>query len=224
MDELKKVPLFADLSDEQLSQVKKCSTERFYRKGMIIFMEGQPGEGFHYLQSGKVKIAKISDDGREHIIHVLGPGDIFAGVVLFNQAPYPATAVALEDCRVGMIKNTDLERLALQNNALALHLIKAINQRLLYAQQKIADLALSDVATRTIEVLLRLGREKGRRSKDGSLEVELALSRQDLASLVGTTRETVTRTLSSLKKSKLIDFDGHKIVILSEDKLAELLS
>jgi CRP/FNR family cyclic AMP-dependent transcriptional regulator len=221
--QLNEIPIFSDLAEEQLRQIETCTTDRLYRKGMIIFMEGQPGEGFHYIQQGRVKIVKISDDGREHIIHLLDEGDIFAGVVLFNTAPYPATAVALEDCRIGVIKNSDLEQLALHNNALAMHLIKAINQRLLYAQQKIANLALHDVTARTAEVLLRLGKEKGRRNANGQIIIEMTLSRQDLASLVGTTRETVTRTLSSLKKSKVIDFDSGSMVILDEAALTEYL-
>lgn len=224
MEHLKQIPIFSSFSDEQLQQVGACTTERSYRKGMVVFMEGEPGEGFHYIQSGKVKIVKISEDGREHIIHVLGAGDIFAGVVLFNNAPYPATAIALEDCLIGMIKNTEFERLTLENPALAMHLIKAINQRLIYAQQKIANLALSDVAARTAEALLRLGRESGRRNRAGRLEIDVELSRQDLASLIGTTRETVTRTLSALKKSQIIEFDGQRIIILDEAKLSSYLS
>ena len=223
MKQLNEIPIFSDLAEEQLRQIETCTTDRLYRKGMIIFMEGQPGEGFHYIQQGRVKIVKISDDGREHMIHLLDEGDIVAGVVLLNTAPYPATAVALEDCRIGVIKNSDLEQLALHNNALAMHLIKAINQRLLYAQQKIANLALHDVTARTAEVLLRLGKEKGRRNANGQIIIEMTLSRQDLASLVGTTRETVTRTLSSLKKSKVIDFDSGSMVILDEAALTEYL-
>lgn len=215
--------MFAALSDEQLAQVHKHAIERIYRKGMVIFMEGDTGEGFHYIKSGKVKIVKISDDGREHIIHILGPGDIFAGVVLFNQQPYPATAVTLEDSLIGIIRNSDMEQLASSNNQLVMQLIKAINQRLLYAQHKITNLALHDVTARTAEVILRLGREQGQQQGD-KIAVALKLSRQELASLVGTTRETVTRTLSALKKDKMIDFNGHTIIILDEKALVALLS
>lgn len=219
---LKKLPVFTELSDEQLVSINTIITERSYRKGTVIFMEGEPGEGFHFVKSGKVKIIKMTDDGREHIIHILGPGDLFAEVLLFNNRPYPATAIAGEDARVGIIKNTDLERLVLTNNAIALQLIKALSQRLLYAQQKIKNLALNDVTARTAETLLRLGREHGRQTTKG-IEINLDLSRQDLASLVGTTRETVTRTLSVLKKDGLIEFDGHQLIITNPQKLARLI-
>ncbi|WP_333593726.1 Crp/Fnr family transcriptional regulator [Anaerospora hongkongensis] len=222
IQQLKKMPVFADLPDAQLKDLYQITTERKYRKGSVIFLEGEQGEGFHYLQSGKVKIVKMTDDGREHIINILSPGDLFAEVLLFNNRDYPATAIAVEDSKVGVIKNTDLERLILGNNLLALQLIKALSQRLLFAQQKIKNLALHDVTARTAETLLRLGTEHGRILTNGQIEITLDLSRQDLASLVGTTRETVTRTLSSLKKDKVIDFDIHKITIIEPNKLKRL--
>ncbi|WP_312339886.1 Crp/Fnr family transcriptional regulator [Anaerospora hongkongensis] len=222
IQQLKKMPVFADLPDAQLKDLYQITTERKYRKGSVIFLEGEQGEGFHYLQSGKVKIVKMTDDGREHIINILSPGDLFAEVLLFNNRDYPATAIAVEESKVGVIKNTDLERLILGNNLLALQLIKALSQRLLFAQQKIKNLALHDVTARTAETLLRLGTEHGRILTNGQIEITLDLSRQDLASLVGTTRETVTRTLSSLKKDKIIDFDIHKITIIEPNKLKRL--
>jgi CRP/FNR family cyclic AMP-dependent transcriptional regulator len=216
---LRKIPVFAGLTDDQLIQIDQRINERIYRRGSVIFLEGEPGEGLHYVKSGKVKIVKATDDGREHIIKLLSPGDIFAEVLLFNNLPYPATAVAAEDSQIGTIKNADLEQLVLHNNALALQLIKALSQRLLYAQQKIKNLALNDVLARTAETLIRLGDEHGQRGPDGTIVLTMDLSRQDLASLVGTTRETVTRTLSSLKKEKVIDFDGQKLIILKRDIL-----
>ena len=217
-DYLKQVPVFTGLSDEELEQIHEKTTERLFRKGMVVFFEGDPGEGFHYVKSGKVKIVKISDDGREHIIRVLSPGELFAEVLLFNNQPYPATAIAIEDSKIGMIRNKELERLVLSNNLLALQLIKELSRRLLYAQQKIKNLALDDVVVRTSETLLKLAQEHGK-TVAGGVEINLDLSRQDLGSLVGTTRETVTRTLSALKKSKVIDLEGSRIIVPNLDKL-----
>jgi CRP/FNR family transcriptional regulator len=219
-DYLKQIPVFSGLTDADLVKIHEKIIERLFRKGAVIFFEGDQGEGFHYVQRGKVKIAKIADDGREHIIKVLSSGDLFAEVLLFNNRPYPATAIAMEDSQIGIIKNTDLEQLVLHNNALALQLIKALSQRLLYAQQKIKNLALDDVVVRTAETLLKLAKDHGKSLPDGAVEIHLDLSRQDLGSLVGTTRETVTRTLSALKKAKLIEIEGAKIIIRSTAKLS----
>ncbi len=216
---LRRIPVFADLPDEALLAIHQYTIERVYRRGTVIFFEGDKGEGFHYVKTGKVKIVKATGDGREHIIKILTPGDLFAEVLLFNSQPYPATAVAAEDACIGIIKNSDLERLVLGNNKLALQLIKALSQRLLYAQQKIKNLALGDVLARTAETLLRLGSEHGRLSEDGAIVIAIELSRQELANLVGTTRETVTRTLSALRKDKIVDIVGDKMVLLKPEKL-----
>jgi CRP/FNR family transcriptional regulator len=220
---LKQIPIFAALPESQLRPIHAVTTVRTVRKGQVIFLEGEPGEGFHYVKSGKVKIVKVADDGREHIIKILNPGDLFAEVMLFNNHSYPATAIAVDDSNVGVIRNADLEKLVLNNNLLALQLIKALSQRLLYAQQKIKNLALDDVAARTAETLLRLARDYGRLNSQGVIVINLDLSRQDFASLVGTTRETASRQLSLLKKEGIIDFVGSDILILKPAELHSLL-
>ena len=224
MEYLKQVPLFSDLPAEVLKRIDAVVLERTYKKGESIFLEGEPGEGLHFVRTGRVKIVKTAEDGREHIIKFLKAGEIFAEVLLFNHLPYPAASVAVEDSRVGLIRNEDLEKLILENNALALLLIRSLSQRLLYAQQKIKELALQDVPARTAELLLRLSREQGKRDAAGKPLLELPESRQELAGLMGTSRETLSRTLSDFKKRKLISMDGNCIVLLQEEKLLELSS
>lgn len=222
MEYLKQIPLFAGLTNEQLVQIHQYSIERSYPKGSVVFLEGDPGEGFHFVISGQIRIIKTSDDGREHTIKIMRPGEVFAEVLLFSNLPYPATAVSIENSKVGIIKNTDLEKLVLTNNQLALQLIKALSQRLLYAQRKIKELALSDVSSRTADTLLNLAREYGQRNAQGHIVIRLDMPRQELANLVGTTRESVTRTLSAMKRDGLIDFTGRQLTILAPDKLGRL--
>ena len=220
---LKHIPVFAHLPEEQLKEIHHYTKVRQVAKGSTIFWEGEPGEGFHYVKSGKVKIVKMSDDGREHIIKILNAGELFAEVLLFTTVPYSAIVVAVENSQIGVIPNSDLEKLVLNNNSLALELIKALSEKLVYAQQKIKNLALHDVTARTAEVLLTLGREQGQQKADGSIEIELDMSRQELANLVGTTRETVTRTLTALKKEQIIDYDGGRIQIMDAECLKRML-
>lgn len=219
MEYLKQIPLFAGMSDDQLRQIARNSIERSYSKGSFIFHEGDPGEGFHFVISGKVKVVKSSDDGREHTIKIMQPGDLFAEVLLFTTLPYPASAIAAENSRIGVIKNSDLEKLILSNSQLALQLIKTLSQRLIYAQRKIKDLALNDVTSRTAETLASLARDHGQRNAQGHIAILLDMPRQELANLVGTTRESVTRSLSSLKRDGLIDFDGRRITIIDPQRL-----
>ena len=219
LEYLKHLPIFEELAPADLAAIDNVTVERRYKKNMIIFMEGEPGEGFHYVKSGKVKIVKIAQDGREHIINILGPGDVFAEVLLFNRGPYPATSVALEDSIIGIIKNIELENVVVDNPRIALHIIRVMNKKLLHAQMKIKTLALSDTFARTAQILGRLAQQYGRQVP-GGIRLDIDMTRQDLANLVGTTRETVSRVLSSMKKDKVIDLAEQQIVILDEQRLS----
>lgn len=215
---LKHIPIFEELAPADLASISKVTIERRYKKNMIIFMEGEPGEGFHYVKTGKVKIVRMTPDGREHIINILGPGEVFAEVLLFNRGPYPATAAALEDSVIGIIKNNDLENVVADNARIALHIIRVMNKKLLHAQMKIKTLALSDTYSRTAQILTRLSQQYGR-PVPGGLQIDVDMTRQDLANLIGTTRETVSRVLSSMKKDKVLAFSDQQIIILDSKRL-----
>lgn len=217
---LHRVPLFHGLEQEELLKISKLTRERKYRKNMIIFVEGEPGEALFFLKEGKVKISKNTPDGREQILHILQSGDIFAEVVLFDGGPYPATAESLEESVVGMIKNSDMDELIKKNPDLGMKIMKIMNKRLVMAQTMIRDLALKDTFGRLASMLLILAKDHGEKSQQG-VRIKLALSRQDLANLIGTSRETVTRALSDFKKNKLIEMDKQSITLLKEEELLD---
>lgn len=219
-DYLKQVAVFSGLKDEYLEKIHSISILRKYGKGRIIFMEGEPGEAFFYVKSGLVKISKLSRDGREHILHILNEGHIFAEVTLFNKTVYPATAEVLEEAEIGMIKNEDLEKVIMKNPELSLQLIKYLNMRLEEAHMKIRNLALYDTYGRTAQALVKLADDYGRKSSRG-IELDLNISRQELANIVGTTRETVIRVLTAFKKEHSIDIDKNTIIIINLDKIKE---
>jgi len=181
-------------------------------------MEGEPGEAFFYIKSGLVKIYKVSSDGREHILHILNEGHVFAEVTLFNNSSYPATAEVLEDAQIGMIKNSDLEKLIIKNAEISLELIKYLNKRLVEAQNKVRNLALYDTFGRTAQALVKLAEDYGKKTNEG-IELDLNISRQELANIVGTTRETVIRVLAAFKKEKSIELDKSSIIIKNIDKV-----
>lgn len=215
---LRRIPAFSTLRDESLEEIKAITIERNFRRGAIIFMEGDPGEGFYFIKSGKVKVYKTTPDGRELIFALLGEGDIFAEVTLFNDMNYPASAEVLEDASIGMIRNTDLEKLVTSNSEIALRIIKVLSKKLFNSQQKVKELALGDTYMRTAQILLKLTKEHGVEG-DSGIELKLALSRQELANMIGTARETVSRALSQFKKEGSIDISGKRIVIKDLNKL-----
>lgn len=217
-DYLKQINIFSQLKEEFLQKIDNISILRNFTKGKIIFVEGEPGEAFYYIKSGLVKISKDSSDGREHILHILNEGHVFAEVTLFNNTSYPATAEVLEEAQIGIIKNNDLEKLIVENPEISLELIKYLNHRLVEAQNKVRNLALYDTFGRTAQALVKLADDYGKKTSEG-IELDLNISRQELANIVGTTRETVIRVLAAFKKEKSIELDKSNIKIKDIEKV-----
>lgn len=222
-DYLKQISIFSQLKEEFLQKIDHISIIRNFAKGRIIFVEGEPGEAFYYIKSGLVKISKDSSDGREHILHILNEGHVFAEVTLFNNTSYPATAEVLEEAQIGIIKNNDLEKLIVENPEISLELIKYLNHRLIEAQNKVRNLALYDTFGRTAQALVKLADDYGKKTSEG-IELELSISRQELANIVGTTRETVIRVLAAFKKEKSIELDKSHIKIKDIEKVKQWYS
>lgn len=215
---LRRIPVFEDLDPADLAMIDRVTTERRIDRGATVFTEGEPGEGFHFIRSGKVKVIKLAADGREHILNILGPGEVFAEVLLFNDAPYPATVVAVEDSLVGVIRNRELEVLLVQQPRLAVHIIRVMSKKLLYIQSKVKTFALADSQAKiaqTLEYLLeRYGRQTGR-----GVEVALEINRQDIANMAGTTRETVSRVFRTLKDDGVLEDDERRIIVREPRRL-----
>jgi CRP/FNR family transcriptional regulator len=222
-DYLKQISIFSQLKEEFLQKIDDITIVRNYAKGRIIFVEGEPGEAFYYIKSGLVKISKDSSDGREHTLHILNEGHVFAEVTLFNNTSYPATAEILEEAQIGIIKNSDLEKLIVENPEISLELIKYLNHRLVEAQNKVRNLALYDTFGRTAQALVKLADDYGKKTPEG-IVLDLSISRQDLANIVGTTRETVIRVLAAFKKEKSIELDKSSIKIKDIEKVKQWYS
>lgn len=212
------MPVFSQLREEDIEKISKITIERKLRKGTIIFMEGDPGEAFYFIKSGKVKVYKTTPDGREHIFTILSDGEVFAEVTLFNDIPYPASAEVLEDVELGMIKNKDLEDLIRTNAEIALQIIKVFSKKLFSSQKKVKELALGDTYMRIAQTLITFAEDHGTENGDG-IEIRLNISRQELANMIGTARETVSRALSQFKKEGSIDIRGKIITIKDMQKL-----
>ena len=218
--QLHKVPMFEGLNDGDLLKIANLAGERFYPKDSIIFFEGEPGKAFFFLRSGRVKISKLGSEGNEQILKLLEPGAVFAEVILFSDEPYPATARVMEDAKIGMIKKEDFEGLIKVQPELAIRLLKLLNIRLREAQLKVKEMGLFDTHSRTASLLMNLAKVYGKESKEG-ITFELNLNRQELASMIGTTRETVTRVLSRFRKEGIIELQGDKITIIEPEELAD---
>lgn len=216
---LKNLLMFKDLNEESLQKIYKIWYEKEYKKGSIIFMEGDPGVAFYYIISGKVKLYTTSCDGREHIINIFGDGCVFGEATLLTGIDYPATAETLEDSKIGVLKNNDLENLIKEDTSLALEIIKVLSRRLIMASRVIRNMAFKDTAQRTAAALFELSQNHGVNTHDG-IELNLEITRQELADVVGASRESISRVLSRLKKNGIIDINSN-ITIKDIKKLNE---
>ncbi|MFZ5651000.1 MAG: Crp/Fnr family transcriptional regulator [Bacillota bacterium] len=222
IEHLRKIMLFSYLDGHQLAEIDSMIMERNYQKGRIIFVEGEPGESVFFLREGRVKISKQSEDGREQILHFIHPGEMFAEVVLFDGGPYPATAEAVEDSKVGLVRNADMERITLGNPGISLGILKIMSRRLRIAQKQINELALMDTSRRMVSTLLFLAAEQGVPSEKGTV-IDMSLTNQDLANMIGTSRETANRILSDLRRQKAVQVDKKQIIITDIKRLKSWL-
>ena len=196
-------PLFDGLSPDELALVTALSVTQSTRRGQVLFREGEPGAAVYFVQSGAVRLSRVSADGKLHMMSRVQPGEVFAEAVLFSQAPYPATAEVVVGGSVARLDNTALEELIHRIPQLGISFLRLMSTRLLEARQRGQELATGDVAARVRALLRRL-------AKDG---VVLGYTREELASMAGTTRETFTRLLLSWQDAGLVDVDGRVIGI-----------
>ncbi len=220
-DLLYSLPSFTGLRGEEVTRIADCMVARSYERDEVITFEGQQAEGLYILLSGRVKMTKTTADGKEHILDILHSGQLFGGEVFLRLDTYTVTVEALTPVKVGFLHNSYLENLVRTIPEFAWELIVFFNGRLLKSYDQVLDLAANDTQTRMAGVLLKLGAEHGIETPEG-IRMDLSLTHQELANLIGTSRETVTRILKTFKDKGAVKIDGRGIVI-KEDKLAGLM-
>lgn len=209
------ISLFAGLSRAQQGALGAIGLRRSFRKGERIFSEGDEGSGFYAILSGRVKIYKVSAEGKEQILHLFGPGESFGEVSVFTGQGFPADAAATLPTAVLFFPRAAFIGLIRDDPALALNMLAQLSQRLRHFAGLIEDLSLKEVPGRLAKYLLYLS------GRDGGA-VELDVSKGQLASLLGTIPETLSRILAKMNRQGLIRSRGSQISILDRQGLAEI--
>ena len=209
---LKKAPLFADLSEKELSFLAERAVLHTMEVGALIFSEGEPCEGLYVVESGAVKIFKTSAGGREQVLTVEGPGGSVAELPVFDGGDYPASASALSKASVLFVSKKDFRALCLQHPEVALKVLKVVGSRLRKLVGVIEELSFTTVRHRLAALLLRLAARRGKQTPRG-VEFTLQSSNQDLAAHIGTVRELVSRNLSRLQAEGIVKLDGKTVII-----------
>jgi CRP-like cAMP-binding protein len=220
---LKKIDFFKNLSDDELKELEPYHAVVSYKKKETIFSEGEPPEWFYIVVKGKVKVTKLSHEGKEIILEVISPYDIFGGVAVLRNFPYPANAVAMEDSEVLKISRKNLMRLVDRFPNLMYCIALQLGDRMKSSYDSLKNIALERVEARIAALLLKLSNKVGV-STDKGLLIDMRLTKQDVADMVGTTVETSIRTFSKFKKQGLLTDSNGKIIIKDREGLMSFSS
>ena len=222
---LKNVPIFSELDDDTLIKLSQLGTLKSFDKDSVILSEQDAGSALFVMVSGKVKVARVSNDdkNKEVILTLLNPSDFFGEMALLDGLARSATVTSIEDSRVFIIQRNDFLNLIQEHPEVSIALLQELTQRLRAAGMKIKALSLKDAEGKVATVLLQLADDMGR-IKQGVVEIEKLPYQHELANMAGTSRETISRTLHSFAKKGLVELEGTKLRIISYEKFKDLYS
>ncbi len=218
VDGLGRSPLFAGLEAGHQQELRSQMVEVRLARGQALFNEGDPGDRLYVVTAGKIKLGRTSPDGRENLLAVMGPGEMFGELSLFDPGPRTATATAITAATLRGLGNAALQPWLTEHPEVAAQLLAALARRLRRTNEAMADLVFSDVPGRVAKALLDLAKKFGVEADDG-LRVTHDLTQEELAQLVGASRETVNKALADFAGRGFLRLEGRGVVILDLDRL-----
>jgi CRP-like cAMP-binding protein len=209
---LKYIPLFSELSDDDLREIVKLAVRQVYKKDNMILIEEEIGSTMFIILDGRVKISRISDDGREVILSILSEGDFFGEMSILDGQNRSANVVTLDDSRIMVIRREDFLQMLHDYPQIAINLLKELAQRLRRSDAQIKSLSLQNATGKVASTLLRIADDSGKIHL-GQVEIPRLPPQQDLANMAGTSRETISRVLKSLTKQGYLRKEGSRLII-----------
>jgi CRP/FNR family transcriptional regulator len=209
--------LFKGLPENQLKEIEQIAVNKRFNKGELIFSEGDDGIGFFLVASGLIKIFKVSSEGKEQILHIFGPGEPFGEVPVFSGQQFPASAEAITETRLLFFLRTAFVNLLSSHPSLALNMLAVLSLRLRQFTVQIENLSLKEVPGRLAAYLIYVADEQG-----GEDSISLNISKGQLASLLGTIPETLSRIFTRMSNQNLIEVKDRTIRLLDRERLEEL--
>ena len=218
IEPLKRCPLFAGLKEVDLKKIKAVASLKRVGKKQILFSDGEEARGFYVILSGKVKLFKISPEGKEQILHVVSPPEAFAEAALFLEGNYPAFAETLTDSQLLFFPKRDFIQLIERNPQLSINMIVSLSHFLRKFASLIEELSLKEVSSRVAKYLIDLSLKSAKEGRSPK-EIDLDLSKSQLASKLGTISETLSRSLAKMKAKKIIEVKKNRILVLNREAL-----
>src|SRR5579863_812751 len=209
---LKQVPLFAGLADEDIAELMAVAKRRTFRSGEVIFHRDDPGTVLYVIKEGKVKISLISAEGQEISLVVFGKGECFGEFAILDGLPRSADAIALERVECFTLHRSEFHKTIARNPKIAIQVMEVLSKRIRTTNQMVEDLIFLDVYGRVAKKLLELADTHGTRVNNGIL-IEVRLTQQELASMVGASRESVNKMVGYSTEKNFISSDKHKITL-----------
>ena len=217
---IRRAPLFTALDDASAATLRDSMTQVKVSKGQTLFKEGDAGDRLFVVVEGQLKLGTSSGDGRENLLSILGPGDMFGELSLFDPGPRTATATAVTDARVLALANDQVIGWVTAHPQVSLQLLKRLARRLRRTNEVLADLVFADVPGRVAKAIMDLGERFGTKKDDG-LHVNHELTQEELAQLVGASRETVNKALADFAGRGWVRLEPRAVVVLDYERLSK---
>ena len=217
---IRKAPLFTALDDAAAASLLANMVSVKIAKGSVLFAEGDEGDQLYVIAEGKLKLGTSSGDGRENLLSILGPGEMFGELSLFDPNPRTSTATAVTDAKLLGLGQEKLLPWLVENPMVSLQLLASLAQRLRRTNEAVGDLVFSDVPGRVAKALIDLGERFGKQTDEG-LYVHHDLTQEELAQLVGASRETVNKALADFAGRNWLKLDGRAVLITDFDRLSK---
>ncbi|MBU5592271.1 Crp/Fnr family transcriptional regulator [Clostridium sp. MSJ-4] len=213
----KKVPIFSFLSDEELKKIISMTGHLQFKKGEALCYEGEKSDTLFIINEGKVKLSKITKEGKEQIVHILTSGDFFGELNLFNdEEEYNFSAYAISNVKICTLSKENMDDILMRNPKISLKILKEVTKKLAETENLAQNLATNDADVRIAYMILEFGERYGIKQRE-EIEIRLPINREEMANYTGLTRETISRKLSKFEELDIIELKGNKIIIIKNE-------
>ena len=206
--------LFRELNDFELTKIANISIAREWKKHSHVFLQGDPLENVYFIFDGRIKIYKSDISGKEQIVAIAKKGEMFPHVGFFRKGDYPAYAEVLEPTTLVAVPISKFEKVLIENPELCIKVFKVLGEKIVDLQNRLEEQILNNTYEQIVKLLIRLAQKHGIEQPDGTILLKSEFTNKDLANMIGTTRETISRTLTKMKKDELIEVDPEGNMIL----------
>jgi CRP/FNR family transcriptional regulator, cyclic AMP receptor protein len=224
-EEIKRVladfTLFRELNDFEITKISDIAITREWKKQSHVFLQGDPLENVYFINDGKIKIYKSDINGKEQIVAIAKKGEMFPHVGFFRKGDYPAYAEVLESSTLIAVPISKFETVLIENPELCIKVFKVLGEKIVDLQNRLEEQILNNTYEQIIKLLIRLAQKHGKEQEDGTILLKSEFTNKDLANMIGTTRETISRTLTKMKKDELIEVDEEGNMIVDVEILME---